>query len=368
MMSDSEAYEAVTVSEQGVTVTKRFEEDEFPVPAIAFDFVSERDESVKLTLTDPVPDGVAVEDLGFHPEYGSEYWTIDEEAVTFEREFPANSEYTTVYGIRATGTDDVERFLEPPSIGAVDPPLSTDNSPTEVIEDGQDVARDVIKGEQDGPQASENDETADEDVEPLELSDPDDEARENTGGANTDRADVDSGSRSGPEGESLVSALATELRKGEVAVEDVKLLREALEIAGERGGTVTARVDKIQADVADLRAYIDALEEFLGENGTAEEVVEDFRRDVNDLTDSLAAVESTIDMHDDSLRTLEDDLSSLRSGVEELESAVASLESDVDELEEELDDEGVTERVDDLEAELDDLRSWQEQIKQTFGS
>jgi hypothetical protein len=27
----------------------------------------------------------------------------------------------------------------------------------------------------------------------------------------------------------------------------------------------------------------------------------------------------------------------------------------------------VTDRVEDLEADLDDLRSWQEQIKQTFG-
>jgi chromosome segregation ATPase len=164
-----------------------------------------------------------------------------------------------------------------------------------------------------------------------------------------------------------VSALATELRNGNVAVEDVELLREALEIAGERGGSITARVDRIQEDVANLRAYTDALEDFLDEHGTAEEVVEDFRADVDDLTDSLAAVESTVDMNGDSLGSIEDDLSSLQSVVEDLESSVASLEADVDEVKAELGDDGVKRRVDEVEEDLEDLRSWQEQIKQTFG-
>jgi outer membrane murein-binding lipoprotein Lpp len=365
-MSDSEGYEAVTVSEQGVTVTKRFEADEFPVPAIAFEFESTRDETVRLTLSDAVPEGVEVEDLGFHPEYGSEYWTIDEDEITFEREFPANSEYTTVYGIRATGTDDVERFLEAPSISAVDPPLSADG-PADAVEAGQDVVRDVIKGENETPPGLETDEETDEDVEPLELNDPD------STGQPAETSATNAESSGGPEptadssGRSLVSALATELRNGNVAVEDVELLREALKIAGERGGSITARVDRIQEDVANLRAYTDALEDFLDEHGTAEEVVEDFRADVDDLTDSLAAVESTVDMNEDSLGSIEDDLSSLQSVVEDLESSVASLEADVDEVKAELGDDGVKRRVDEVEEDLEDLRSWQEQIKQTFG-
>ena len=118
-MSESEQYEMVTVASDGVTVDKRFEEDEFPVPAIAFEIQSSRSETVTVTLVDRVPEDVAVEDLGFHPEYGSEYWTIDEDQITFEREIEANSEYTTVYGIRATGTEDVEQFLTEPTLVTV---------------------------------------------------------------------------------------------------------------------------------------------------------------------------------------------------------------------------------------------------------
>jgi hypothetical protein len=95
-MSDSQQYEKVSVSSDGVTVDKRFEEDEFPVPAIAFELQSARSQTVTVTLVDRVPEGVAVEDLGFHPEYGSEYWTIDEDQITFERELEAGTEYTTV--------------------------------------------------------------------------------------------------------------------------------------------------------------------------------------------------------------------------------------------------------------------------------
>ena len=97
-MSNSQEHEEVSVSSGGVTVVKRFEADEFPVPAIAFEFSSDRDGAVAVTLSDEVPDGVAVEDLGFHPEYGSEHWTIDEDEIRFEYELEPDDEYTTVYG------------------------------------------------------------------------------------------------------------------------------------------------------------------------------------------------------------------------------------------------------------------------------
>ena len=127
-MSDSQAYEEVTISSDGVAVVKRFEDEEFPVPAIAFDFKSDRDEPVTVTMCDTVPDGIEVEDLGFHPEYGSEFWTIDDETITFEREMEAEESYTTVYGIRATGSDDVRQFLTEPTLESVEPPLPEDES------------------------------------------------------------------------------------------------------------------------------------------------------------------------------------------------------------------------------------------------
>ena len=157
-MSDSQAYEEVNVASDGVTVTKRFEEDEFPVPAIAFEFKSDRNEGVTVRLTDTVPDDIEVEDLGFHPEYGSEYWTIDDDVITFERDLDANSSYTTVYGIRATGSDDVQQFLAEPTLESVEPPLPDDTEHEDVIpESGDDVVKEAIAGDGEIPGLEEED-------------------------------------------------------------------------------------------------------------------------------------------------------------------------------------------------------------------
>jgi len=158
-MSDSQAYEAITVASDGVSVTKRFEADEFPVPAIAFNVVSKRSEAVNLRLVDTVPDDVAVEDLGFHPEYGSEFWDINDDEITFEKEVEPDSEYTTVYGIRATGTDDVEKFLTEPEIENVDPPLDEDEA--DLVGGDNNAVKDVISGESDSVPGLEDDEDED---------------------------------------------------------------------------------------------------------------------------------------------------------------------------------------------------------------
>ncbi|MEF8775596.1 MAG: hypothetical protein V5A43_03710, partial [Haloarculaceae archaeon] len=195
-MSDSQAHEEVTAASEGVVVLKRFEEEEFPVPAIAFKFENRRDEEVTVRLRDYVPDGVAVEDLGFHPEYGSEYWTIDQDQIRFERALEAHGDYTTVYGIRATGTDDVEQFLTDPEIEQVDPPLPEDEDidlPDEDIipESDDEAVREVISGEAEEVPAQGGDEDSpDEEVETLDLSDPN-QAVEESADAETGAATPD---------------------------------------------------------------------------------------------------------------------------------------------------------------------------------
>jgi methyl-accepting chemotaxis protein len=416
-MSDSQAYEEVTVAAHGVTVTKRFEEDEFPVPAIAFEFASDRDETVRVVLEDTVPDSVEVEDLGFHPEYGSEYWTIDDSEITFEREIDANAEYTTVYGIRATGTDEVEKFLTRPELTEVDPPLPEEEQEAPAAGDGgedvipesdDDVVRDVISGESD--EVPGLDEESDEEIETLDLKDPNQEG----GGAQTDSettessddADETESSQSGGSvsvsGDSLVTALATELRQNEVSAEDVKLLRQAFEIAGQEGGSIQARVERVQSDIADLRAYTDALEEFLDENGTATQLIDDFQDDVESLEETVNGMQGTIEENSEEMTAVSDEVGSLGDDVAELNEEVTSVRDEVDDVSEEVDEvsaemqdfdgsidelessledvqasvaelegkvtEGdVAERIEELEEQLDDLQTWQEQIKETFG-
>jgi len=388
-MSGSEQYEQVSVSSDGVTVSKRFEEDEFPVPAIALEIQSSRSETVTVVIIDQVPEDVAVEDLGFHPEYGSEYWTIDEDEITFEREIEAESEYTTVYGIRATGTDDVEKFLTDPTIQSVDPPLEESDDPV-VDESGSDVVRDVIAGDSDAVPGLEDEEN--EDVETLDLKDPNDPDHEGgdveTAGGEGDAGDIDT----------LVGALANELRNGNVEEDDVKLLRKAFDVVGDDTGSVDARIKRLQTEVSDLLAYTDALQEFLDENGTAEQTIEGFREEVegiqSELTevrdlaqgheDALSEMEATVDGVESSMEAIETDIEGVLDDVEGVEQTVSAVEENVGDVEENIGDveadiddlegqvgdidvESVKGDIEEINEEIEELKEWREQLSSVIG-
>lgn len=391
-MSDSQAYEEVTVNSDGVTVVKRFEEDEFPVPAIAFEFSSARDEAVTVRLCDKVPGSVAVEDLGFHPEYGSEHWTIDNDEIVFEKELDANGSYTTVYGIRATGTEDVEQFLTTPTIDEVDPPLPEGE---EVIpESDSEVIKDAISGDGEIPGLEDEGAEADEEVETLDLADPNDAgagagAESEGGGAGGDETGgTPSANGEVPVDGSVTRAIAQELREERVAAEDVKLLRRAFELAGQDGGSTDAKLDQLQRDISDLRAYTSALEEFLDENGTGQQLIEELESELSEVSEQVASMRSQVQENASELGSVTEDIESVQrdvSAVEgtvtdvesdvqtvgeevsELESSVSDLESELADVREEVSEGDVAARIDDLEEELSDLREWQDQIKQTFG-
>ena len=374
-MSDTQAYEAVTVASDGVTVTKRFEADEFPVPAIAFNFESRRSEPVTVHLSDVVPDDVAVEDLGFHPEYGSEYWTIDDDEISFEREIEPETKYTTVYGIRATGTDNVEQFLTEPQFEEVDPPLEDDEGA--LVGDGTDAVKDVISGDADSVPGL--DDVDDEDIETLDLKDPNGEgpaqATSSDDGGNGSESEGGSGGDAVElSGESLVAALANELRNQNVTKEDVQLLRKAFDLASADDGSVKARVQKLQSDVTEVIAYTDALEEFLDENGTAEEMVDEFSEEISEFRAQVEAFDSELDDVQDTATANEEEITSLSSDVDSVESTVGDLESqlegltdDLESLREDVGDGDVDEQIDEIHDEIEELKEWREQLSSVIG-
>jgi len=433
-MSDSQTYEKLTVSSDGITVDKRFEEDEFPVPAIAFEIQSERDETATVTLLDDVPADVAVEDLGFHPEYGSEFWTIDDDQITFGREIDAGESYTTVYGIRATGTDNVEQFLTEPTIAAVDP--AGDADPADIVgSSGSDAVRDVISGDSDSVPGLDSD---DEDIETLDLTDPnaeeaeaaatepdpepvEDEAEtDETDESEQDDTDTEADAEESTDGtvetttdesvaaETLTRELAAEIRNGNVSGDDIKLLRQAFELAGKEGGSVDARLEQLQTDVSDLRAYTSALEEFLEENGTGQQLIEELQSDIDGIESDLSELDSRasdnsaeIDSIQETvtkLESLEDDVSDLKAmedtvddlesmqgtvddlesmqgtvddledDVEKLLSNIKSVENDIADLDERIGDaDGVGDQIEDLYDEIEELKEWREQLSSVIG-
>ena len=385
-MSDSQAYEAITVASDGVSVTKRFEADEFPVPAIAFNVVSKRSETVNLRLVDTVPDDVAVEDLGFHPEYGSEFWDINDDKITFEKEIAADSDYTTVYGIRATGTDDVEKFLTEPSIESVDPPLDEDEE--DLVGGDGNAVKDVISGESDSVPGLE--EAEDEDIETLNLKDPNSEGAPAAEGDTAGEAeDGDEGATAdGEAGEptgQVVAAMANEIRQNNVSARDVKLLKRALDAVSQdtdpEGGVNTARINRIQNDIADLRAYTDALEEFLAENGTGDELIEEFderldsfEAELDSFEDEIRSAKSAAEAATEEIDTLGGEVDSLENGLDDVEGTVESIEGELDDLEgeledvrEEIGDGELDDRLSSVENEIVELKEWREQLSSVIG-
>jgi len=386
-MSDSQAYEEITVASDGVTVTKRFEADEFPVPAIAFNVQSQRSEPVQLRLVDSVPDDVAVEDLGFHPEYGSEFWDINEDRISFEKEIEPDADYTTVYGIRATGTDDVEKFLTEPEIQSVEPPLDEDEE--DLVGNDGNAVKDVISGDSDSVPGLEDED--DEDIETLNLKDP-----------NNPNAGVESGSdgegdgdteasadgEAGPEGEAtsnVIGAMANEIRQNNVSANDVKLLKRALDAVSQDtdpdGGVNTARLNRIQNDIADLRAYTDALEQFLAENGTGDEVIEEFSErldtfesDLDDFEAEISSAKSAaqaateeIDELGGEVDELDDGLDNVEGTVDTIEGELSDLETEIADVREEIGEGEIDERLTEVEDDIVQLKQWREQLSSVIG-
>ncbi len=364
-MSEAEEYDSVRVSAEGVRVLKRFAADRFPVPAIEFKISSGRDQQVSLRLSDRVPDGVDVDDLGFHPDYGSRHWTIEEDRITFERDLEQSESYTTVYGIRSA--DSIEQFLTEPEVESVDPPLRVSDDDI-VLESNDALVEDAIVGD---IEPEETDETAEEPEVPstLDLGNPsnsptavDDSTVDEPPVA--DRSE-EPGPVDTPADGSLVGALAAEIRENNVPQRDVELLRSALSETGQPSGSTTARLDRLQQDVAELRAYTTALEEFLDEEGTGQELIESFDARLEEFQEEVTAFGSRLDhLETEFVVNVRGRVEELETEFEEFESEVTSDLDRLDETRAEFDDrldeiESDLERLDDIdsiESELEDVQ------------
>jgi len=501
----------VSVATDGVTVVKSYESEKFPVPAIAFEISSDREDAVALVLTDEIPDEFTMDRIGFHPDYDSDNWTAyQDQRVRYARTLEAGAAVTTVYGIRLDDEGDSTAFLDEPAVDvtpldevdedadrpgvvvdesdlddivpaertavvreaiAEDEPVpglddgpaddgAADVAVTEAPADGDDdaVAADdatvdplagvgtVDDVDDEPPQDDVGDEgTADgidetdelevegtagddpavsadplaDESEPVDGTDPladesespdagtpADEADaaddaspepadlleadsldgettpgpdEQTGGAVDDAAEIPGG---GVADRPLAATLAAEIRAGEVAEEDLTVLRDAL--GGESGGdrAEEVRLDHLQARVSDLEAYTDALESFIDGTGTARDLLDGVQDDVSALAARTDDVEAAVDRAGRDRSELQDALDDLAVG----EDALTELEADVDRLRADLDalDERVAgvedaearledlradvdEDVDSLHDDIEELREWRDQLTNVFG-
>jgi len=364
-MADAEPDELVIESNDGVSVEKSFEPDDFPVPAIAFSIRSERDGEVSLRLVDTIPEDVPPEDIGFHPEYGAEFWETDGDTIVFSRDFEPREEFTTVYGLRDKDVDDIQRFLTEPRLESVVPagePEDSGEVVRDVIDDAsgpdEDPVGDDLESAVTQVEAADVDLDSDEESTDLDidLPEPDaegevgpeaDSANESgdTAASGTEEVSEESSGAPAVTEDSLVASLAAELRSGEVADEDVEALEDALGVSEE--GSTEARIEHLQSQVADLEAYTDALEAFLDEEGDAQTVIRELREEFDEATERLDDVDAEID---ELWTAIDEAVAEAADVAEEAE----TIREDVEELESEVDGE-VAGRVDDLVTKVEGL-------------
>jgi predicted nucleic acid-binding Zn-ribbon protein len=152
MSSDPSAEEARSVREGPVTVTKSFEAEEFPVPAVKFVIESDASEPVNIRLVDAIPESFPMENVGFHPDYEKDHWTAyKSHRVEYDRTLDPGESTTTVYGIRLDDTGmDPDAFLADPSLSLLDASDvgAADDAIDDVLgEDSNQLVRDVLSGE-----------------------------------------------------------------------------------------------------------------------------------------------------------------------------------------------------------------------------
>lgn len=169
MSEDRDLDSVVTVSADGISVEKRFEREDFAVPAVQLTVRSDREQPTTVRIVDHVPEEFPMDSVGFHPEYYNDDWTaFKDHRVEFERELGPGEELVTVYGVRLSESDEIESFMGEPELVDVESesedvpedPLASiagdsdgsmdGNTITDIVsEDGNQVVRDVLTGSRD---------------------------------------------------------------------------------------------------------------------------------------------------------------------------------------------------------------------------
>lgn len=314
--------EPLRIETEGVTVTKRYEPEEFAVPTISFEIHSARETSTEIRIEERVPEEFPIEGIGFHPEYDSDRWTAYEDGrLVFESPIEPETTVVTVYGIRITDDEEWKPFMTDPELTVCEAGL------TEIQSDGVAVVADGAG-----------------DAIPVPVT-------------HAETVEPDSAMVPQNRTEGVAAALAEELRAGTVSAADRETLREALGATEPESETVQLR--HLQARVSELEAYTDAFEGFLDEHGTGEQLVSELQGGLNDLRDGVEALDSEVaesaTERQVAIDAMEEDLDSIDAAIGNPEDIAADIDA-------------VSADLDALYEQVDELRTWREQMGVAFGN
>jgi DNA repair ATPase RecN len=276
-------------------------------------------------LVEDPPRDLEPEQFGFHSDYGSHDWRIDEGRLVYERRLEAGADVTTVVGVR-----EVE-------------------DPAELIDDVDRVNVTPVESA-------------------TETTAPRDESAEDASAAE-DRAVA------GPTVESASVERRAEAQEQADETDAAGAAGEVPSTQNPTGGStdsLDARIRHLQADVADLRAYSAALEEFLDEHGSASEVVAEFDDRLDAFQDDLAALETRVDANEGAITDVSEDVEAVRESVDDNDDDLEAVMVRLQAVEEQLDDAGdlstLADRLTRVEADVDEVNRWRESLRSALSA
>lgn len=407
MSTNPDAEVDAIVGSEEVTVTKMFDPESYSVPTIVYD-IDLPDAATEVEIVDEVLGSAGPDDIGFHPEYGKEYWTTDDSAIRFNAVFgPETGNYVTVIGLKSAEYVDEFRDSEPTvevrtgEAGdllegreggeAVDPqaegPLPPEGEPPAEGEPGEappagagaggtraaggavnveaelaELRERVEAVSQRADAAAEHDEM---EAELAELRE-----RVETMGDRVENA-VERANEAATEAERAAKAaneVAEEARisdqdvlarlKEQIAAidaeDEVVELREESWTESER-----ARVEHVESRLSELEAYTGAIEDFIDENGQARQLLEELRERHGQLETELASVRGQAQEATELVGRVENREDAAERRLDTAESRLNDLDeataANADRLDEH--DDRIAERAKQLHKEIDGVRS-----------
>jgi prefoldin subunit 5 len=373
-----------TVSAGEVTVTKRLDTNRFNTPAVSLEITSTADRSTSVTVTEPIPDSFAIENVGFHPEFGSEHWSISEDQIVFDRTIDPGDEYITVYGVRNVTDDELHKFLDGETVVSTSDGVGVSledaaggdgsDDPIEelLLEADDETVRDVITGEDDSLTEEDLDESEAEDVEEDTDESEAEDAEEDLDGSEAEDAEEDTDESEAEDmEEDLDESEAEDMEEdlNEFEAEDAEEDLDEFEAEDVEGD-----LDEFEAE--DVEGDLDEFEAEDAEEDTEDEEPGEYQELPDSVAEALAREVRNGSISEENERILREAFSDSQKTrrdvdlrIKQLQTQVADLAAYTDEFERFLDAYGTGDNAfDSLEESLSDVASRVKELEDSLGA
>lgn len=309
---EQETNDSTTTTVDHVTVEKSVRRLDADTLRVEFDVAAPAAEAVQLTIEEPVPPGISLDEIGFHEDYWRN-WYVEHDHLEHRIELSPGEEHFTLYGVQPTDDIDPGVFLDDPTLAVSILDTSNDTDPTDTsfdqAEPGTVDDHEPTRPSQRTPSMSASEERDNPETDPVAGQ------------------DTNSGS-------SVLERLAAEVESAAGDADELDVLRDAI---GESTGTteptekpttsVDVRLQRVESELNELEAYRAALAEFLDEHGDGRNLMNSLQEQHEAVAASLASVTDRLDAFADRLGAVEDgltDLEAVEQRLDELETEQTS--------------------------------------------